>query len=153
MARSNDKSATANTVRDIAESQRLLIGEVGDLAALLAVASVAVENDTGNLLLDGVIEALHGGGHDSRALAIATGDDDGVRALAGGQVEEALGLAIGGGSGAFGQGVGAYARGVGAADALAGDAVRAVLLLQAGAGRGTDGRALRGLSVGSRSTG
>lgn len=128
---SNDKSATANTVRDIAESQSLLIREVGDLATLLAVASVAVENNTSDLLLDGIVEALHGGGHDGRALAVAAGDDDGVRALAGGQVEEALRLAVGGAGGAFGQGVGAHARGVGAADALAGDTVCAVLLLQA----------------------
>lgn len=147
MTSSDDERTAANAVRSVAESKRLLVREVGDLAALLAIAGVAVQHDAGNLLLDIVVETLDRGGHDGSALAVAAGDDDGVRALAGGEVEEALGLAVGAGSGAFGQGVGAYGGVVGAADALAGDLVGAVFVLQALAGGRADGGTLEMVSV------
>jgi hypothetical protein len=131
VASSNQQSATANSIGDVAESERLLGREVGDLAVLLLVASVAVEHDAGDSLLGGGGQTLHGSGHDGRALGVAGSDDDGVGALGRGQLEEALGLAVGGARGAFGQSVLADAGGVGSSDALAGDAVGAVLLLEA----------------------
>lgn len=142
MAGSDDEATTADTVGDVAEGEGLLVGEVGDLAALLGVAGVAIEDDAGDPLLDGVVEALDGGGHDGGALAVAGGDDDGVRALLGSEVEEALRLAVGAGGGALGQGVGADGGVVGATDALAGDLVVAVLLLQARAGGRANGLTL-----------
>lgn len=147
MAGSDHKGAAANAVRGVAEGKRLLVGEVGDLAAFLAVASVAVEHHAGDLLFHGVVQALHRGRHNGGALRVASGDDDGVRALAGGQVEETLGFAVGCTGGAFGEGVGAYAGGVRVAYTLAGDVVGAVLLLEAGASGGTDGGALEYMSV------
>jgi phage tail tape-measure protein len=53
VARSDNKTATADTVRKVAESECFLSGEVGDLATLLRVASVAVKHDTSDLVLDG----------------------------------------------------------------------------------------------------
>jgi hypothetical protein len=131
VASSDQKSTAADSIGDVAESKRLLRGEVGDLAVLLLVASVAVEHDAGDSLLSGIGQTLHGSGHDGRALRVARAHNDGVGALGRGQLEEALGLAVGGARSAFGQSVLADAGGVGSSDALAGDAVGAVLLLEA----------------------
>lgn len=148
VASSNQERTTANTIGDVAVRLGLLGREVRDLAALLLVASVAVEHHAGDLVLDGRRQTLDGGGHDGCALAVAAGDDDGVWALAGGEVEEALGFAVGGAVGSFGERVGADAGAVGASDALARDLVGAVLLLEAFAGGRADGRALENLLVG-----
>jgi hypothetical protein len=131
VAGSNQKGAATNAIGDVAESERLLGREVGDLAVLLLVASVAIEHDAGDSLLGGGGQTLNGSGHDGRALGVARAHDDGVGALGRGQLEEALRLAVGGARGAFRQSVLADAGGVGSSDALAGDAVGAVLLLEA----------------------
>jgi hypothetical protein len=147
VASSDQESTAADSIGDVAESEHLLGGEVGDLAVLLLVAGVAVEHDTCDLRLGGVCQTLHGRGHDGGALRVAAGYDDGVGALGRGQLEEALGLAICSACGALGQSVLADASGVGGSDALAGDVVGAVMLLEAFAGRGTDGRALSDVLV------
>jgi hypothetical protein len=149
VASSNQESTAADAIGDVAESEHPVGGEVGDLAVLLLVAGVAVEHDTGDFGLGGVGQTLHGGGHDGRALGVAAGYDDGVGALGRGQLEEALGLAVGSASGAFWQSVLADASGVGSSDALAGDIVGAVMLLEALAGRRTDGGALSNVLVGT----
>lgn len=142
MASSDDKTAAAHAVGDVAVSLGLLSREAGDLAALLGIASVAVEHDAGNPGLDVVGEAPDGSDHHGRALAVATTDDDGVRALGGGQVEEALCFAVGGAVGAFGKDVGADAGSVRATDTLARDLVVAVSPFQARASGWTDSGAL-----------
>ena len=142
MARSNQKGATTDTVRSVADSESLLGREVGDLAVLLLVAGVAVKHDTSDTLLDGRVKLRDGVNHDGRALRVAGGDDDGVRALLGRVLENADGFVVGGGSGAARQGVGADAGLVGTADTLAGDVV-VVGLLQAVAGGWADGGTLR----------
>jgi len=141
MARSDEKSTTTNTVRGVAVSLGLLRREVGDLAVLLAVARVAVEHHAGDALLDGRVELRDGVDHDGRALGVAGGDDDGVRALRGGLFENADCFVVSGGGCAAGEGVGADAGGVGASDTLAGDVV-AVGLLEAVAGGWADGGSL-----------
>lgn len=127
MASSNNKSTAADTISQVAERQGLLRREVRDLAVVLRVARVAVQHDTRDLVLDGRRQPAHGGRHHSRALAVAAGHNDRVRALGGGQVEEALRFAVSSARSAFGEGVGADGGLVWAADALAGDLVRAVL--------------------------
>lgn len=142
MARSHQEPTPTHAVGNIAERQRLLRREVGDLTPLLAVARVAVQHHARDLVLDRVAQTLHRGRHHRGALRVAARDDHGVGALAGRQVEEALSFAVGTAGGAFGKGVGAYARGVGAADALAGDLVGAVLVFEALAGGRADGGTL-----------
>lgn len=66
----------------------------------LRILSVAVKHDTSNLVLHFGAQTANRGGHDGCALAVATADNDAVGTLAVGQVEEALGLAVGGGAGA-----------------------------------------------------
>lgn len=66
----------------------------------------------------------------------------GVRALARGLLEERLCLGDGGWGGPLREGIGAQLGVVGASNALAGDAVAAVLVLELRAGRWTDGGAL-----------
>jgi hypothetical protein len=95
---------------------------------LLLVTGVAVEHDTGDALLGGGGEAGHGSGHDGGTLGVTAGNDNGVGALGGGQVEETLGLAVGCLGGAIGQSVLAYTGGVRFSDTLAGDVVRICLL-------------------------
>ena len=142
MASSNHEAATADTVGKVAESECLLRGEVGDLATLLTVAGVSVEHNTSDLVFDGRRKTLDGSGHDGCALRVATGNDDGVGAFGGGQIEEALSLAVGGARGTFGESVGADAGSVGASNTLAGNIAGAVGGLQTLAGGGTNGRTL-----------
>ena len=52
VAGGNQKSAAADTVRSVADSQSLLGREVGNLAVLLFVASVSVKHNTSDLVLD-----------------------------------------------------------------------------------------------------
>lgn len=139
---SDEERAAANAIRGVAVSLRLLRREVGDLAVLLLVAGVAVKHDTSDTLLDGRVKLRDGVNHDGRALRVAGGDDDGVRALLGRVLENADGFVVGAGSGAARQGVGADAGLVGTADTLAGDVV-VVGLLQAVAGGWADGGTLR----------
>ena len=144
MTGSNQKSATANTVRGVADSERLLGREVGDLAVLLAVASVAVKHDTSNLSLGGFRQASDGSDHDGCALRVAATHNNGVGTLGGGQVEHLLCLAVGSGAGAVaGKSVGSKAGGVGPSDALAGY-LAWEFLLEAAASRRAKGRALMG---------
>jgi hypothetical protein len=141
MPRRNEQRTTANTVRSIAVSLRLLGREVGDLAAFLAVAGVAVQHDTCDALLDRRVELGDGVDHDGRALRVAGRHDDRVRALLRRVLEDADRFVVGGGRGAAGQRVGADAGGVGASYTLAGDVV-VVGFLEAVAGRGADGGTL-----------
>jgi hypothetical protein len=141
VARSNEKSTTADAVGGVAVGLGLLRREVGDLAVLLAVAGVAVQHDTSNAVLDGGVELRDGVNHDGRALGVASGDNDGVRALRGRLLENADGFVVSGGSGAAGESVGADAGGVGTSDTLAGNIV-AVGLLEAVAGGWADGGTL-----------
>jgi hypothetical protein len=141
VARSDEKSTTADAVGGVAVSLGLLRREVGDLAVLLTVAGVAVQHDTSNAVLDGGVELRDGINHDGRALGVAGGHDDGVRALLGRFLEDGDGFVVGGGRGAAGEGVGADAGGVSASDTLAGDVV-AVGLLEAVAGGWADGGTL-----------
>lgn len=127
MASRDNQSTAADTISQVAERQGLLRREVRDLAVVLRIARVAVQHDTCDLVLHRRRQPAHGGRHHGRALAVAAGHNDRVRALGGGQVEEALRFAVGGARGAFGEGVGADGRLVRAADTLAGDLVRAVL--------------------------
>lgn len=144
VASSDDEPTAANTISEVAVSLALLLREVGNVAAGLSVASVAVEHHAGNLALDIVRETPDGSGHDGRALAVTASDDDGVRALAGRKVEEALRLAVRSACGAFGEGVGADAGGVRAADTLARDLVGAVGVFEAFASGRADGGTLVG---------
>jgi len=150
VARSDNKTATADTVRKVAESECFLSGEVGDLATLLRVASVAVKHDTSDLVLDGSGETPDGSDHNSRALRVATSDDFSVWAFCVCEVEEALGLAVGGARGAFGKNIRTKGGIVGASNTLAGDIVGAVGRLQALASRGANSTALinRNMSTG-----
>ena len=142
VARSNQKGATADTVRSVADSKSLLGREVRDLAVLLAVAGVAVKHDASHLGLCRFRQAADGGNHDGCALRVAAAYDDGVGAFGGGQVEHLLCLAVGSGAGAvFGKRVGTNAGGVRPSDTLAGYLARE-FPLEAAASRGTKGRAL-----------
>ena len=66
----------------------------------LSILGVAVENNTSDLVLDCGAEATDRGSHDRSTLAVAAADDDRVRALGVGEVEEALGFAVCGRAGA-----------------------------------------------------
>jgi hypothetical protein len=144
MARSNQKGATTDTVRSVADSESLLGREVGDLAVLLAVAGVAVKHDASHLSLGGFRQASDGSDHDGCALRVAATHNNGVGAFGGGQVEHLLCLAVGSGAGAVARkSVGSKAGGVGPSDALAGY-LAWELLLEAAASRRTKGRALMG---------
>ena len=142
VARGNQKSAAADTVGSVADSQSLLGREVGNLAVLLFVASVSVKHDTSHLGLGRFRQASDGSNHDGCALRIATTHDDGVRAFAGSQIEHLLSLAVGSGTGAVSRkSVGSETGCVGASDTLACYLARE-FLLEAAAGRRTKGRAL-----------
>jgi len=52
VASSDDKTATADTVGEVAERECLRSGEVRDLSTLLGVASVSVKHNTSDLVLD-----------------------------------------------------------------------------------------------------
>ena len=147
VARSDNKTAPADSVGKVAEGKCLLRREVGNLATLLFVASVAVEYNTGDLVLDGSGKTPHGSDHDSRALRVATSDDFRVWAFRVCEVEEALRLTIGSACGAFGKNVRAECGIVGASNTLTGDVVGAVGRLQALASRGTNGRTLNNVSL------
>lgn len=138
VASSNEEGAAADAVRDVAVSLCLLVGEVGDLAALLRVASVAVQHHAGDAILGSGVELRHSIDHDGGALRVAGRDDDGVGALGGCLFEDVHGFGVGGCCGAAGKSVGADAGRVGASNALAGDVV-AVGLLEAVAGGRADG--------------
>lgn len=150
MARSDNKTASADSVGKVAEGKCLLRGEVGDLSTLLRIASVAVKHDTSDLVLDGSGEAPDGSDHNSRALGVATSDDFRVWAFCVCKVEEALGLAVGSARGAFGKNVRTEGSIVWASNTLASDIVGAVGRLQALASRGANGTALfdRNMSAG-----
>lgn len=150
VARCDNKTAAADTVRKVAESECFLSGEVGDLATLLRVASVAVKHDTSDLVLDGSGETPDGSDHNSRTLRVATGDDFRVWAFCVCEVEETLGLAVGSARGTFGKNVRTKGGIVGASNTLARDIVGAVGRLQALASRGANGTALfnRNMSAG-----
>jgi hypothetical protein len=76
----------------VAEHLGAVGGEALDLAAGLLILRVAVEHDAGDARLDGGGELLDGAVGDGRALRVAAADDDGVGALAGGQLVVLLGL-------------------------------------------------------------
>ena len=126
VARSDNKTASADSVGKVAEGKCLLRGEAGDLATLLRVASVAVKHDTGDLVLDSSGETPDGSDHDSRALRVAASDDFRVWTFCVCEVEEALGLAVGSTRGALGKQVRCKGGIVGASNTLAGDIVGAV---------------------------
>lgn len=126
VAGSDNKTATADSIGLVAESKCLLWREVGDLATLLLVASVAVKHNTSDLVLDGSGETPDGSNHNSGALRVATSDNFRVWTFGVCEVEEALGLAVGSTRGALGKQVRCKGGIVGASNTLAGDIVGAV---------------------------
>jgi len=148
VTRSNQKGATANTIRSVADGESLVLREVRDLAVLLTVASVSVEHDASHLGLGCFRQASNGSDHDGCTLRVTATHDNGVGAFRGGQVEHFLGLAVGSGAGAVsGKSVGSKAGVVSASDTLAGY-LAWEFPLEATASGGTKGRTL--VSVSSR---
>lgn len=142
MASSDNKTATTDTVGKVAESKCLRRGEVRDLATLLGVASVAVKHNTGDFVLDSSGQTPDGSNHNRRALRVATGNDLCVWTFGGCKIEEALGLTVGSGRGAFGKNVRTKGGIIGASNTLAGDIAGAVGGLQALTSRRANGRTL-----------
>ena len=139
VAGSDNKTATADSIGLVAESKCLLWREVGDLATLLLVASVAVKHNTSDLVLDGSGETPDGSNHNSGALRVATSDDFRVWTFGVCEVEEALGLAVGSARGAFGKKVRSEGGIIGASNTLASDIAGTVGGLQAITSRGANG--------------
>lgn len=142
VTRGNQKGATADTVRSVADSKSLFGREVRDLAVLLTVASVSVKHDTSHLGLGSLRQASDGSDHDGCTLRVATTNNDGVWAFRGGEVEHFHCLAVGSGAGAVsGKGVGTKTGCVGSSNTLAGY-LAWEFPFEATASRRTKGRAL-----------
>jgi hypothetical protein len=139
VAGSDNKTATADSIGLVAESKCLLWREVGDLATLLLVASVAVKHNTSDLVLDGSGETPDGSNHNSGALRVATSDNFRVWTFGVCEVEEALGLAVGSAGGAFRKKVRSESGIIGASNTLASDITGTVGGFQAITSRGANG--------------
>lgn len=87
------EGAGADKVTAVADDESLLAWEVWDLAVVLLVAGVTVENNTLDAVLDGLGEILNGAMAESGTLGVTSNNDLGVRAAGSGLVEEVLHLA------------------------------------------------------------
>lgn len=92
--------------------------------------------------LDILAQSTHGARHHGGTLRVASAGDHGLRTLSRSLREQRLRFFDGAGRGALREGVRADVSGVRAADALAGDALLAVLLFETGAGCWADCGAL-----------
>lgn len=93
MCGSDDKSSVAHKISNSAEDLRLGSWVAGDLSAILQVAGKSKQNNALNLRNNSGIESLNRVIHHSGALAVASGNDLGVRALRVSEVEEVVGSA------------------------------------------------------------
>ena len=84
VTRSDQKGATTNAIRSVADSESLVLREVGDLAVLLTVARVSVKHDTSHLGLGCFRQASDRSDHDGCTLRVAATNNDGVGTFRGG---------------------------------------------------------------------
>ena len=81
---SNQKGATTNAIRGVADSEGLVLREVRNLAVLLTVASVSVKHNASHLGLGCFWQASDGSDHDGCTLRVAATNNDGVGTFRGG---------------------------------------------------------------------
>ena len=126
--RSNSQGASANQIARVADDQGAVGGVSSDASTLLQVPGITEENNTCDALADGCGAILDGGVVYCGALAVAAGDDDGVRAAGCCVGEELAELGDAGWISIAGQEVGRECCGV--VDTLHSDAVVTKLALQ-----------------------
>lgn len=138
----DEERAIAHLIAICADDLGLVSWVVGNASAILLVPGEAEQDNALNLRNNCSIELLDRVTHHSGALAVATSNDLGVRALGVGEVEEGGGGADGLGGGALGQEVFDEAGVVWGANALTGDLGGTEEGLKGGADLGTNDEAL-----------
>ena len=108
VSRQNQQSTHADGVPRLTDDLDLVLGKVGNLAFVLDFLSVAVQNNTGNLVLDSLVELLNGAVVNGGTLAVARSYNDRIGALLGHGVERVLEEFLGPRISATGKGVCAH---------------------------------------------
>lgn len=88
----HNKSTRANGIAKVADGESIVTRVAWNIAVVLRIASVAVQNHADNLVLNCGAETAHGARHDCCTLGIAASDNDGIGTLGGSQAEQTLSL-------------------------------------------------------------